>query len=187
MRKCILLLLMVCLLSGCGKKNGDGITDRFPSQDLPAGDSWLTQPEGPTATIAPLESDKTALEDSIRLELLQNQLPTASDYLIDILDALNIQVTDISRDGNVITATVKITAPDMVQVARQLEGLFFETREEADSAICSLIPQVSGRTATVTVTFRKGDDRWIPDMSEELIDACYGGLLTYSQDHSEVG
>lgn len=187
MRKCILLLLIACLLSGCGKKTADGSTNHLPSQNLPAGDSWLAQPEGAEATIAPLESDKTALEDSIRLELLQNQLPTASDYLINILDALIIHVTDSSREGDVITATVEVTAPDMLQVAQQLEGLFFGTREEADAAICSLIAQVSGRTATVTVTFHRGDDRWVPEMSEELVDACYGGLLTYSRDYSEVG
>ena len=187
MRKYFLLLLILCMLSGCGKKKADGGTDLFPSQNPSQGDSWLAEPQGPVATTTPLESDKTALADSIHLELLQGQLPTASEYLNNILDALIIHVTDSSRDGDVITATVEVTAPDMLQVAQQLEGMSFQTKEEADTAICTLIAQVSGRTVTVTVTFHRSTDRWIPEMSEELVDACYGGLLTYSREYGEVG
>jgi hypothetical protein len=177
-------MVVLLLLSGCASKNSDG--KGMWGHDASQGEWILGEGDGPEATAAPLEEEPQALADSLYLTLMQNQLPGNPAFLRKLPEMLSLTVTESSRNGEMITASVKITAPDMYAVAADRENTVFSGTQEADTAVCAAMETAPERTMDVTVVFRKGEDRWIPEMSDALIDACYGGLLTYQQEHQGV-
>ena len=189
MKKALLCLLSVLLLCGCTnaetqRKEPNGGS---AAQQTQKDSDWiLGEGTGPAAAEAPLEEDPQALAASIQLSLLQNQLAGNAEYLRKILEMLSVSVTDVVKSGDTLTATVQVTAPDMYAIAKAIENVVFESSEEADEAVCRAMSTAAQRSVTVTVVFQKGAGRWIPVMTEELIDACYGGLLTYQQEYQGV-
>lgn len=189
MKKTLLCLLSVLLLCGCTKpetQRKEPNTGSAAQQTQKETDWILGEGTGPAATEAPLEEDPQALADSIRLSLLQNQLAGNAEYLRKILEMLTVSVTDVVKSGDTLTATAQITAPDMYAIAKAIENDVFESSEEADEAVCRVMDTAELRSVTVAVVFQKADGRWIPVMTEILVDACYGGLLTYQQEHQGV-
>ena len=189
MKKVLLCLLTALLLCGCTKTETGRKEPNTGSvtQQTPKDSDWiLGEGTGPAATEAPLEEDPKALADSIHLSLLQNQLAGNAQYLQKLLEMLSVSVTDVVKNGETLTVTAQITAPDMYALAKSLENVVFESGEEADAAVCRGMDSATQRTATVTIVFQKEAGRWIPVMTEELVDACYGGLLTYQREYMEV-
>ena len=184
MKKWMFLLTVAVLLCGCANHKTDG--NKIWGNDTPQGEWILGEGEGPEATAAPLEDEPQALADSIYLTLLQNQLPGSPAFLQKAMQMLSVSVTERTVDGEMITAAVRITAPDLYAVAEELETAVFHSSQEADAAACEAMEKAAERTVDLTVTFRKGEDRWVPEMTDALIDACYGGLLTYQQEHQGV-
>ena len=168
MRRLSVILLVALLLCGCGAKDTAADTTEAAKQ----------------ATAVEKIISNDTLVDLIRLELAYNADEDRAQY-IDKLEALaQITVTEYTLEGDTITATVSVTAPNMYAIAKTMENEPFTDAATVDAAVCAKLEASEDMvTKSCTLTFRQVEEVWSVVFTEEFNDALYGGLITYRNEY----
>ena len=178
MKKLCIFLLAALLLAGCATPSESPV-------NIPV--SLLDDPTGPEATeaVTPLSAD--ALLQSLEYALLQDTSLPALQYVAALQESRVITVTDYTENGNTIEAQLHIQTVDMQAVAQSIATLQLDSSEAYDAAVTAAIATAPTCETQVSATFTGGGKLWSPTLTFELLDACYGGLLSYAQANSEGG
>ena len=180
--KKLLILLIALLLVGCSKN------ETVPTQESTIDPEWawlLEEPTGPEATKVVLELSQESLTESLEFYFLVNDGKSQMAYMDAIVDARSFAVTAFKREGDVVTAEVTVTMPDLYAVITGMDPTACRTAEELDAALRSAIQGGVPVEKQITVRFAEGEDRWLPVMDQTVADAFYGGLITYLQETTE--
>lgn len=165
------VVLAAVLLCGCNKtQKGDTTvqTDEITIQ----------------ATEAVNVISNETLVDLIRMNLARNMSADRAQYLSKLEELAEITVTDYWEDGDSITATVTVVAPNMYAIAKDIENEVFTDATSMDETVCARLEACEDFvTNTCTLTFRYVEEDWVADLSEEFSDALYGGLMTYRNEY----
>ncbi len=180
--KKLLILLAVLLLTGCSA------TPTAPTQEASVAPQWqwlIEEPTGAEATKVVLELTRESLTQSLEFYFLTNEDLEETVFLGAIAEARSFEITSFSQEGDVVTAEVTITMPDLYAVASAFDEAAYTTAEEMEAALHSAIATAAPQQKQITMQFTAGADRWLPVMDAEVADAFYGGLLTYLEEAME--
>lgn len=169
MKKIILVLTVLLLLTGCRSKTPEEPTE--PTQlrsESPAFSQEIAQASLDTAMNAAKEAEEYTSEPA---------------YLSELESRVTWTVLTIeAADSETAQAMVKVSAPDLYSVIKALENTPFASAEEIDVAVTDGLREAPLRVQEVLVDFQTDGERWEALLSEEFTDACYGGLLTYREE-----
>ena len=187
MRRTLLLfcvpLLFVLLFSGCGifEKESYTPTPTFaPESSKAEEDGYEVRTEWPEeATEFTNEITAETLVDRLMLEVLLHVEDGRAQYLVKLEQMAEVTVLDFTESEGIITANVRVTAPDMYSVAKTVETNEYADAAGIDADICARLDEAETVTRELTVTYRLFEEDWQPELTEEFTDALYGGLKTY--------
>jgi hypothetical protein len=83
-----------------------------------------------------------------------------------------------------VEAKVQVTAPDLYGVIKKLDEEEFSSEAEIDEALTEGIKSAERITKDLNVNFYYKDE-WTPSLTEEFMDACYGGIITLRREYYE--
>lgn len=127
--------------------------------------------------------DVRTLQESLELEMLMGQAEEKTAYL-QVLDEMNsYEVLDFTQEEGLVYARVKVTAPDMYHVAKEMEEIVFASEEDANTVAIACMEAAELLETELTVIFYADGGTWEPMLTEEFVDAYYGGLLTYREEY----
>jgi hypothetical protein len=176
MKKLFAILLIVMLLAGCSQQTSDQPqqTTTFPA--------LLQEPTGPEATTAVTPLSEEALATSIDYALLKDADASQVQLINALLSTRTITVISYTENGSDVQAQVCIKVADMYSIAKSLDTQEWASNEEYDAALLAAIPSAPTKETTLSVSFVGTGKIWEPEETFELLDAYYGGLLTYSDE-----
>lgn len=147
------------------------------------------------------ETEQTAQTEQEQIELsvqmLQNLLrdtlaeeeeetDQVPNYLIEMDARRTVQVLSYAQLSE-SHAEVKVTvsAPDLYSVIKKLENETFTSEAEMDAALTEGVKAVAPITKELTLNAYL-DGEWSFVLTEEFMDACYGGILTLRQEYYDA-
>ena len=174
MKRIFCAVLVLLLLAGC----------KAPWETKH--EDWLLgEGNGQEATVVQQQISKETLVQALELMMLENAGEDTTRYLEELHEQRKFQVTGYTQEEQTITAQVSVTVPDMYAAAKVIESEIFSTGDEADAAMCQAMKTVPIRNVTLEVTLVAQGATWQVVVSEALLDACYGGLLTYQREYMQ--
>ena len=148
-----------------------------------AGEETETAPE---ATRAVNVVGCETLADRLLLEVLWNVDMNRPNYMKKLEEMAQITVTEYSEEQGTIAASVTVVSPDMYAVVKSMENVTYESENSMDTDACFRLDSAASVTWQMRITFRQNGDDWAPELTEEFLDALYGGLMTYRNEYMEV-
>ncbi len=117
----------------------------------------------------------------------QMQEGEAPEYLLAMEERAGFEVLSVTREepsqtAGRVTAQVRIWAPDLYSVIRDLEELTFLSTQEMDTAMTAGVREARILESQVEIAFTWDGTLWVPELTDEFMDAYYGGLLTYRDE-----
>lgn len=114
-------------------------------------------------------------------------------FLSEMEDQNGYEILSFEETDDGAVATLKVYAPDLYSVAKQLDSeLSYETEEEMLAAIDLAIKNAPTVERQVELNFEKTDEGYQPILTDEFLDVYYGGvfrlykeMLTESVNRSE--
>lgn len=194
MKKVLVFLLAALLLCGCSSKKSSGEAasstenTTVPVSNATLAPEWewlLDEPTGPVATVATLELNEESLSESLEFYFLMNSGDGDAAYLDALKEVRSFSIDSFSQSGDVVTAEISVTMPDVYGILKSMDLSAYTTAEETDAAISSAIHAATSQTKQISLQFTAGVNRWEPVMDEVSADAFYGGLLTFLSETLE--
>lgn len=194
MKKVLVFLLAALLLCGCSSKKSSGEAasstenTTVPVSNATLAPEWewlLDEPTGPVATVATLELNEESLSESLEFYFLMNSGDGDAAYLDALKEVRSFSIDSFSQSGDVVTAEISVTMPDVYGILKSIDLSAYATAEETDAAISSAIHAATSQTKQISLQFTAGVNRWEPVMDEVSADAFYGGLLTFLSETLE--
>ena len=125
------------------------------------------------------------------MELALAAADTASDesspaFLKELDNRNGYEILTLSKSEEIYLATVCVYAPDVYAVARKLDNESGElTQEELAEQILNEIKSCELVEKEVQLLYRLQDGQYVPVLTEEFVDAYYGGVLRLYEDALE--
>lgn len=131
----------------------------------------------------------------------ENNVSESNDQdetLKKLLSKMEYSITETKEDGDKAVVTADITAVDMKllmgEYMQDMLGLAFsgisedEMEIKAEEMMVDLFSREDNATITTTVDFqlKKADDSWKIQLSDELLDAILGGLISYGNQLNDA-
>lgn len=194
MKKALIFLLAALLLTACSSKESpedtasatEGTTAAVADGTLAPQWEWLLEePTGPEATVAVLELTEESLTESLEFYFVMNSSDGDAAYLDALKESRSFSVDSFSQSGDVVTAEITVTMPDIYGILKSMDLSVYTTAEDTDAAICSAINAATAQTKQISLQFTAGVNRWEPIMDDESADAFYGGLITFLSESLE--
>lgn len=194
MKKALIFLLAALLLTACSSKESpedtasatEGTTAAVIDGTLAPQWEWLLEePTGPEATVAVLELTEESLTESLKFYFMMNSSDGDAAYLDALKESRSCSVDSFSQSGDVVTAEITVTMPDIYGILKSMDLSVYTTAEETDAAICSAINAATAQTKQISLQFTAGVNRWEPIMDDVSADAFYGGLITFLSESLE--
>lgn len=126
-----------------------------------------------------------------QLELALAAADTASDenspaFLKELDNRNGYEILTLSKSEEIYLATVCVYAPDVYAVARKLDNESGElTQGELAEQILNEIKSCELVEKEVQLVYRLQDGQYVPVLTEEFVDAYYGGVLRLYEDALE--
>ena len=185
MKKVIALILTVVLvfgLAGCDKEESpeQAVTNMFAAinNDIDAASKYIDY-DG-LLNMGESSEETSAAESEEMLKV--------------ILEQFDYKIISSSEDGDSATVTAEITNIDMKSIladfvseafALAFSGLDEETMDkQMDHKFTELLNRNDNETVTSTVDIKltKAENSWKVDMSDELADAIFGGMISAAEN-----
>lgn len=160
MKRVFIPLLCICLLL-CGCKKKDTAAD--PNE-------------------VSLELLQQIMDDT--LASAQTEAEGTPEYLLKMDERTTVEVVEYEEveDGYAI-AQVTVSAPDLYSVIKSLEDERFSSEAEVDEALTEGVEDADIVKTRLEIEFYLEEEGWVPVLTEEFADACYGGMMTYRQEY----
>jgi len=164
----VILLCMILLLTGCKSK----------------------APSNPPKTPPKPTEPKIVVSEQVLQTQLLSTLAAAEDdteqtpgYILEMDARRTVKVLSFQQVANDhVDAVVSVASPDLYGVIKALESESFESEEDIDAALTEGVKAAELISKEVTLAFY-WDEEWEPSLTDEFMDACYGGILTLRQEY----
>lgn len=129
---------------------------------------------------SPKKASKEILESSVNeciefVNLPDEQVP---NYIEVLEERARVTVKKFVSDGDTATATVTVTAPDLYTTVMELNSREDVTVDEIDSLLSEMLAKAEMLETELTLEFYRDEDgEWQPFLTEEFLDAYYGGAI----------
>ena len=134
-----------------------------------------------TITVEPLtETQKQSLDTSLDTALTVPESEKADDpaFLTEMEKKNGYEVLSAESQGDTVTATIRVFAPDLSTIAKQVDAQSSgKSKEELLEAIQQAVAAAEPVEKTITVEFEKNGDTYTPLITAEFFDAYYGGIF----------
>ena len=129
---------------------------------------------------SPKKATKEILEASVDecIEFVKLPDEKAPNYIGVLEERVSVTVKEFTSDGDTATATVTVTAPDLYTTVMELNSRKDVTVDEIDRLLSEMLAKAEMLKTELTLDFYlDGDGEWTPFLTEEFLDAYYGGFL----------
>lgn len=154
---CLCLLLTV-ICAGCGGKE-------------PADSSSAGAQEAPGDSL---------LESALEACLQEAVSETDPAFLTAMEERNSFEVLSVTESGDgTVKADLRVSAPDLLAAVAAVEGKMTgtETQEQILAAMDEAVRSAELAESRVTLTFTYTDGRWAPVLTDDFLDAYYGGVF----------
>ena len=144
------------------------------------------------------KSDKTnstaalsaaVLEQSIIDEfsaVIEQTKEEAPYYLKKTEELSSFEISDFtSEDDGIAKATVTVSAPDLYSCVKALENESFACESDIDDALTEKLASAEIKVKEIEIQFYYNGEEWKPLLTEEFMDAYYGGFMTLRKEYLE--
>lgn len=171
----ILILVVVAVLVGT---NSSGKADK-DTESQQMGNGTHTEE---------MKEVQTAMETTMERKLFVIQLTTSEEetpnYLLKMEEKSSYEIISLEeQEENIYAAVVRVTAPDLYSVVKNMELEGELTEEQIDAAITAEIETADLVTTDVSMMFEYADEKWDPAFNEDFFDAYYGGIMRLRKEY----
>lgn len=123
-----------------------------------------------------LDRDVTMME----MAYGEEEKPT---YLEKVEELQSYKILSAEQDGDIINATVLVSAPDLYTIAKTLEVEGELTEEKINAALVEALKNATPVETEVKLIYQKINGVWEAVLTEEFADAYTGGLLRLREEY----
>lgn len=104
-------------------------------------------------------------------------------YLEKVEELQSYKILSAEQDGDIINATVLVSAPDLYTIAKNLEVEGELTEEKINAALVEALKTATPVETEVKLIYQKINGVWEAALTEEFADAYTGGLLRLCEEY----
>lgn len=128
---------------------------------------------------------EASLDSEVEAMQLISKWEGEPEFLTDLESRIQCDVISMEAEGDIANAVVRVSAPDLYTVLKNMEDTQPQTEEEAQQAIAQAIADADMVESEVAVVFEKVDGNWELVWTEEFFNAYYGGILQLRTEYFE--
>ena len=185
MKKSVVLILIVFCLFFVSCSDEKQRNDTAGSSDTTAQATQVADPTEKPSNEVELTDEvivKTISQTFTETTMPKEEIPSFLSTL-ESLQKFTVVSVEATEEDNTTTVNLKVNAPDFKWVLDKIGDAEGMSKEELDMELASIISDAPLRSEDISVVFYQLDNgEWRPYVTDQLINACYGGVFEIQED-----